>query len=76
MAQMAEHFLLSRLSRTGFVLLIAIAIFALTQGEHLTLMAALFAAAIVLTSSAFSANRSDAPGLPFTEWLLAAWPSC
>ena len=61
MAQMAEHFLLSRLSRTGFVLLIAIAIFALTQGEHLTLMAALFAAAIVLTSSAFSANRSDAP---------------
>jgi diguanylate cyclase (GGDEF)-like protein len=61
MAQMAENFLLSRLARTGFVLLIAIAIFASSQGEHLTVVAAVFAAAIVLTSSAFSANRSNAP---------------
>lgn len=60
MAQMAENFLLSRLSRTGFVLLIAIAIFASTQGEHLTVIAALLASALVLTSSAFSANRSEA----------------
>ncbi|WP_404802778.1 GGDEF domain-containing protein [Marinobacter confluentis] len=58
---MAENFLLSRLSRAGFVLLIAIAIFAATQGEYLTLTAALFAAAIVLTSSAFNAYRSEAP---------------
>jgi len=61
MAQMAENFLLSRLARTGFVLLIAIALFALTQGEHLTVIAALLAAAVVMTSSAFSANRSEAP---------------
>lgn len=60
MAQMAENFLLSRLSRTGFVLLIAIAVFASTQGERLTVVTALIAAAVVLTSSAFSSNRSKA----------------
>ena len=61
MAQMAENFLLSRLSRTGFVLLIAIALFASTQGERLTVIAALLASAVVFTSSAFSASRTDAP---------------
>lgn len=61
MAQMADNFLLSRLSRTGFVLLIAIALFASAQGERLTVIAALLASAVVLTCSAFSANRTDAP---------------
>jgi diguanylate cyclase (GGDEF)-like protein len=61
MAQMAENFLLSRLARTGFILLIAIALFATLQGERLTAIAALFAAVVVLASSAFSANRSRAP---------------
>ena len=56
MAQMADNFLLSRLSRTGFVLLIAIALFASARGEHLTLVAALIAATLVFTSSAFSAK--------------------
>lgn len=61
MAQMADNFLLSRLSRTGFVLLLAIATFAFTQSEHLTGLAALLAAAMVLASSAFSANRTETP---------------
>jgi diguanylate cyclase (GGDEF)-like protein len=61
MAQMAENFLLSRLARTGFVVLVAIALLASTQGEFLTGIAALLAAAMVLTSSAFHANRLKTP---------------
>ncbi|MDI9246231.1 GGDEF domain-containing protein [Marinobacter sp. CHS3-4] len=61
MAQMADNFLLSRLSRTGFVLLIAIALFASARSEHLTLVTVLLAAMVVFTSSAFSANRLQTP---------------
>ena len=63
MAQMAENFLLGRLSRTGFALLLILSIFALTQGGYLTSATAFFAAAMVFTNSAFSSNRSG-----------AAWP--
>jgi diguanylate cyclase (GGDEF)-like protein len=65
MAQMAENFLLSRLSRTGFALLIAIALLTSFQGGHLTGVAALIAAAVVFTSSAFHSNRTKA------SWRLA-----
>ncbi|WP_150912562.1 GGDEF domain-containing protein [Marinobacter halotolerans] len=65
MAQMAENFLLSRLSRTGFALLIAIALLASFQGGHLTSVTALIAAAVVFTSSAFHSNRAEA------SWRLA-----
>ncbi len=58
MAQMAENFLLSRLSRIGFVVLIAIALFASAHSEQLIVVATLLAAALVFTSSAFHQNRS------------------
>ncbi len=61
MAQMAENFLLGRLARTGLILLAATALFAMLQGDRLTVIAALLAVAVVLTSSAVSARWSRAP---------------
>lgn len=61
MAHMAEKFLLSRLSRAGFLILIAIAIFAVIQRELLTAVAALAAAGLVFTSSAFHPDRLRQP---------------
>ena len=61
MAQMAENFLLSRLSRIGFVILVGIALFATYQREQLIVAATVLAAALVFTSSAFHASRSKTP---------------
>ncbi|MGF2685958.1 GGDEF domain-containing protein [Marinobacter sp. DUT-3] len=61
MAQMAEKFLLSRLSRAGFIVLAAIAILSAVNGDHLTALTALAATALVFTGSAFHPHRSRAP---------------
>ena len=61
MAQMAEKFLLSRLSRAGFLILIAIAVFAVIQAEVLTAVTAIIAAALVFSGSTFHPGRSRQP---------------
>ena len=61
MAQMAEKFLLSRLSRTGFLILIAIAAFAVIQRETLTAITAIVAAALVFSGNTFHPGRSRQP---------------
>lgn len=61
MAQMAEKFLLSRLSRTGFLILLAIAVFAVIQREPITAVTAIVAAGLVFTSSAFHPGRFRQP---------------
>ncbi|MFO7994560.1 MAG: GGDEF domain-containing protein [Marinobacter sp.] len=61
MAQMAEKFLLSRLSRTGFLILLAIAVFAVIQREPITAVAAIVGAGLVFTSSAFHPGRFRQP---------------
>ncbi|MCL7944408.1 GGDEF domain-containing protein [Marinobacter sp. ATCH36] len=61
MAQMAEKFLLSRLSRTGFVILLAIAVFAVIQRELLTAVTAIVGAGLVFTSNAFHPGRFRRP---------------
>ncbi|MEX2476202.1 GGDEF domain-containing protein [Marinobacter sp.] len=61
MAQMAEKFLLSRLSRAGFVTLAVIALVAGLFGAPLTASAAAAAAALVFTGSAFHPGRTHNP---------------
>ncbi|MDL0430674.1 GGDEF domain-containing protein [Marinobacter sp. TBZ242] len=61
MAQMAEKFLLSRLSRTGFLILIAITVFAVIQAEPLIAITAITGAGLVFTSSAFHPGRFRQP---------------
>ena len=61
MAQMAEKFLLSRLSRTGFLILIAIAAFSVIQRETLTAITAIVAAARVFSGNTFHPGRSRQP---------------
>lgn len=72
MAQMAEKFLLSRLSRTGFLIVIAIAVFAVFQKETLTTVTALVAAALIFTSSAFHPGRAQQPWPAIHRLLFAA----
>ncbi|NMT64063.1 GGDEF domain-containing protein [Marinobacter orientalis] len=61
MAQMAEKFLLSRLSRAGFLILLPIAVFAVVQNEPLTAIAAIVGAGLVFTSNAFHPGRIRQP---------------
>ena len=61
MAQLAEKFLLSRLSRAGVVILVAIAVLAGLSGDSLTAVTAVTAAALVFTGRAFHRHRADAP---------------
>ncbi|WP_203301271.1 GGDEF domain-containing protein [Marinobacter sediminum] len=61
MAQLAENFLLSRLSRAGFVVLIAISALSATLGEPLTAAAAAAAAGIVICAQTFHSNRQQHP---------------
>ncbi|EDM45873.1 GGDEF domain-containing protein [Marinobacter algicola] len=72
MAQMAEKFLLSRLSRTGFLILIAIAAFAVIQRETLTAITAIVAAALVLSGNTFHPGRSRQPWPAIHRLLFAA----
>ncbi|AHI28695.1 GGDEF domain-containing protein [Marinobacter similis] len=61
MAQLAENFLLSRLSRAGFVVLIAFSALSATLGEPLTAAAAAAAAGIVICAQTFHSNRQQHP---------------
>lgn len=61
MAQMAENFLLSRLSRAGFVALIAVAALCAALGETIVAATAGAAAGIVLCAPTFNANRQHHP---------------
>ncbi len=61
MAQLAENFLLSRLSRAGFVVLIAISALSAMLGEPLTAAAAAAAAGIVICAQTFHSNRQQHP---------------
>ncbi|MDO3723063.1 GGDEF domain-containing protein [Marinobacter sp. chi1] len=61
MAQLAEKFLLSRLSRAGFVALIAIGVLGFTLGKPVTAVAAIAGAGIVICSRTFRLNRKNAP---------------
>ena len=61
MAQMAEKFLLSKLSRAGFVALIAIATLCAVLGEPMDAAAAAAAAGIVIAGKTFHPNRVHQP---------------
>jgi diguanylate cyclase (GGDEF)-like protein len=61
MAQMAEKFLLSKLSRAGFVGLIAIAVLCATLGQPMVAAAAGAAAGIVLAGKTFHPSRVNQP---------------
>ena len=61
MAQMAENFLLSRLSRAGFVVLIAMALLCAALGEMIIAATAGVAAGIVICAPTFNANRHNRP---------------
>ncbi|PXX90158.1 GGDEF domain-containing protein [Marinobacter vulgaris] len=61
MAQMAEKFLLSRLSRAGFLILLSIAVFAVIQRELLTAVTAIVGAGLVYTSNGFHPGRVRQP---------------
>lgn len=61
MAQMAEKFLLSKLSRAGFVALAAIAVLCATLGEPMVAAAAGAAAGIVIAGKTFHPSRIDQP---------------
>ncbi|MEQ5817486.1 GGDEF domain-containing protein [Marinobacter sp. NFXS11] len=61
MAQMAEKFLLSKLSRAGFVALIAIATLCAVLGEPMVAAAAAAAAGIVIAGKTFHPNRIHQP---------------
>ena len=61
MAQLAEKFLLSRLSRAGLAALIAIAALCALLGEPLTSATAAAAAGIVISGRTFHANRQHSP---------------
>ncbi|HAU18878.1 MAG TPA: GGDEF domain-containing protein, partial [Marinobacter adhaerens] len=61
MAQMAEKFLLSKLSRAGFVALIAIATLCAVLGEPMVAAAAAAAAGIVIAGKTFHPNRVHQP---------------
>ncbi|MCM0611069.1 GGDEF domain-containing protein [Marinobacter sediminum] len=61
MAQLAEKFLLSRLSRAGFVALIAIAAACAVLGEPLTSATAAAAAGIVICGRSFHSSREKNP---------------
>lgn len=73
MAQMAEKFLLSRLSRAGFIALVAIAVLSALYGVHLTTVTALAAAALVFTGSTFHPHRSQAPWPTINRLILGAF---
>lgn len=73
MAQMAEKFLLSRLSRAGFIVLAAIAILSAVNGDHLTALTALAAAALVFTDSTFHPHRSHAPWPTINRLILGVF---
>lgn len=61
MAQMAEKFLLSRLSRAGFVMLALIALLTGLWGNLLTAITAAAAASLVFTGTAFHPGRAESP---------------
>lgn len=61
MAQMGEKFLLSKLSRAGFVALIAISAFCAVAGELLVAAAAAAAAGMVITGRTFHPGRASPP---------------
>lgn len=61
MAQLAEKFLLTRLSRTGFVILLVVSALCATLGEPLTAAVAAAAAGIVVCGSTFHPSRQKKP---------------
>ncbi|WP_375191961.1 GGDEF domain-containing protein [Marinobacter sp.] len=61
MAQMAEKFLLSKLSRTGFVALVAVAAACALLGEPLVSAAAAAAAGMVVSGRTFHPGRARQP---------------
>ncbi|AOY88719.1 GGDEF domain-containing protein [Marinobacter salinus] len=61
MAQLAEKFLLSRLSRAGFVALLAMAVLCTVLGAPLTAAAAAAAAGVVICGRAFHSSRRKTP---------------
>ncbi|KEF31197.1 hypothetical protein D777_02350 [Marinobacter nitratireducens] len=61
MAQLAEKFLLSRLSRSGFIVLIAVAATSALLGEPLVSAIAAAAAGIVISGRTFHASRRKSP---------------
>lgn len=61
MAQLAEKFLLSRLSRAGFAALVAIAAFCAAFGQPLTAATAAAGAGIVICGQTFHASRQNMP---------------
>ena len=61
MAQMAEKFLLSKLSRAGFVALIAIAVLCVMLGEPMVAAAAAAAAGVVIAGKTFHPSRTNQP---------------
>ncbi len=73
MAQMAEKFLLSRLSRAGFIVLVAIALLSTIYGAHLTTVTALVAAALIFTGRGFHPQRSRSPWPTINRLILGAF---
>ncbi|QSP96197.1 GGDEF domain-containing protein [Marinobacter salinisoli] len=73
MAQLAEKFLLSRLSRAGFAALIAIAALGVFSGNPMTAAAAAAAAGIVICARTFHLNRQDSPWPRIQQLFYAAF---
>jgi diguanylate cyclase (GGDEF)-like protein len=61
MAQLADKFLLNRLSRTGFVILLVVAALCAALNEPLTAAVAVAAAGIVICGRAFHPSRQKSP---------------
>ncbi len=72
MAQMAENFLLSRLSRAGFVVLLAITALCAALGEAIIAAAAATTAGIVVCSPTFNSSRQKHPWPAIQRLLFVA----
>ena len=74
MAQTAEKFLLSRLSRAGFAGLIIIAIASALLGDPLMSAVAAAAAGVVISGRNFHPARKNNPGQPFSVFSSSSRP--
>src|SRR5690554_5455843 len=72
MAQLAEKFLLNRLSRAGFVILLVVAALGAALGEPLTAAIAAAAAGIVVCGQPFHSSRQKRPWPRIQQLFFAA----
>jgi diguanylate cyclase (GGDEF)-like protein len=73
MAQLAEKFLLNRLSHTGFVILLVVSALCAALGQPLTAAAAIAAAGIVACGQTFHSSRQKSPWPKLQQIFFAAF---